>query len=59
MNRKKACKLNQITETSTLASNLGYLALPRTFFFMGAKLFIWTPLMRNEVVLKMKLVWAM
>ena len=46
-----------IRDYSTPASNLGYLAPPRTFF-MGAKLFIGTPWMGNEGVLK-KLVWAM
>ena len=35
----------------TTASNLGYLAPPGQFF-MGAKLFIGTPWMRNEGVLK-------
>ena len=43
----------------TPASNLGYLAPPPGQFFMGAKLFIGTPWMRNEGVLKKKLVWAM
>ena len=37
--------------THTPASDLGYLASPRTFF-MGAKLFIGTPYMGNEGVLK-------
>ena len=40
------------------ASNLGYLAPPGQFF-MGAKLFIGTPWMGNEGVLKKILVWAM
>ena len=46
--------------TSTPSSNLGYRAPPPPpgQFFMGAKLFIGTHWMRNEVVLK-KLVWAM
>ena len=39
----------------TPASNLGYLAPPGQFF-MGAKLFIGTPWMGNESVLKKKLV---
>ena len=43
----------------TPASNLGYLAPPPGQFFMGAKLFIGTPWMRNEGVLKKNLVWAM
>ena len=46
-----------ISEFFTLASNIGYLALPGQFF-MGAKLFIGTPWMGNEGVLKI-LVWAM
>ena len=45
--------------TNTPASNLGYLAPPPGQFFMGAKLFIGTPWMGNEGVLKKKLVWAM
>ena len=36
---------------NTPASNLGYLAPPGQFF-IGAKLFIETPCMRKEVVLK-------
>ena len=44
-------------QCNTPASNLGYLA-PQRQFLMGAKLFIGTPWMRNEGVLK-KLVWAM
>ena len=44
---------------STPASNLGYLAPPPGQFFMGAKLFIGTPWMGNEGVLKKILVWAM
>ena len=46
---------------STPASNLGYLAPPPPpgQFFMGAKLFIGTPWMGNEGVLKKNLVWAM
>ena len=36
----------------TPASNLGYLAPPPGQFFMGAKLFIGTPWMGNEGVLK-------
>ena len=43
----------------TPASNLGYLAPPPGQFFMGAKLFIGTPWMGNEGVLKKILVWAM
>ena len=45
----------------TPASNLGYLAPPPPpgQFFMGAKLFIGTPWMGNEGVLKKNLVWAM
>ena len=44
----------------TPASNLGYLAPPAPGqFFMGAKLFIGTPWMGNEGVLKKNLVWAM
>ena len=43
----------------TPASNLGYLATPPGQFFMGAKLFIGTPWMGNEGVLKKILVWAM
>ena len=45
--------------SSTPASNLGYLASPPGQFFMGAKLFIGTPWMGNEGVLKKILVWAM
>ena len=45
--------------TLTPASNLGYLAPPPGQFFMGAKLFIGTPWMGNEGVLKKILVWAM
>ena len=45
--------------TITPASNLGYLAPPPGQFFMGAKLFIGTPWMGNEGVLKKILVWAM
>ena len=45
--------------TGTPASNLGYLAPPPGQFFMGAKLFIGTPWMGNEGVLKKILVWAM
>ena len=45
--------------TDTPASNLGYLAPPPGQFFMGAKLFIGTPWMGNEGVLKKILVWAM
>ena len=45
--------------TYTPASNLGYLAPPPGQFFMGAKLFIGTPWMGNEGVLKKILVWAM
>ena len=47
------------TGPSTPASNLGYLAPPPGQFFMGAKLFIGTPWMGNEGVLKKNLVWAM
>ena len=43
----------------TPASNLGYLAPPPGQFFMGTKLFIGTPWMGNEGVLKKNLVWAM
>ena len=46
------------TDPYTPASNLGYLAPPGQFF-MGAKLFIGTPWMGNEGVLKKNLVWAM
>ena len=42
----------------TPASNLGHLAPPGQFF-MGAKLFIGTPLMRNEGILQKILVMAM
>ena len=45
-------------EAFTPASNLGYLAPPGQFF-MGAKLFIGTPWIGNEGVLKKILVWAM
>ena len=45
--------------SNTPASNLGYLAPPPGQFFMGAKLFIGTPWMGNEGVLKKILVWAM
>ena len=41
----------------TQASNLGYLAPPGQLF-MGAKLAIGTPWMRNDGVLK-NLIWAM
>ena len=50
------CKYKVIPYTP--ASNLGYLAPPGQFF-MGGKLFIGTPWMRNEGVLKNFLVWAM
>ena len=53
----KVCKL--IVFPITPASNLGYLAPPPGQFFMGAKLFIGTPWMGNEGVLKKILVWAM
>ena len=43
----------------TPASNLGYLAPLPGQFFMDAKLFIGTPWMGNEGVLKKILVWAM
>ena len=43
----------------TPASNLGYPAPPPGQFFMGAKLFIGTPWMGNEGVLKKIMVWAM
>ena len=43
----------------TPASNFGYLAPPPGQFFIGAKLFIGTPWMGNEGVLKKILVWAM
>ena len=46
-------------QRNTPASNLGYLAPPPGQFFMGAKLFIGTPWMGNEGVLKKILVWAM
>ena len=46
-------------KSNTPASNLGYLAPPPGQFFMGAKLFIGTPWMGNEGVLKKNLVWAM
>ena len=49
----------KILTTSTPASNLGYLAPLPGQFFMGAKLFIGTPWMRNKGVLKKILVWAM
>ena len=48
-----------VMKSSTPASNLGYLAFPPGQFFMGAKLFIGTPWMGNEGVLKKNLVWAM
>ena len=51
--------LNRCTICITPASNLGYLAPPPGQFFMGAKLFIGTPWMGNEGVLKKILVWAM
>ena len=44
---------------NTPASNLGYLAPPPGQFFIGAKLFIGTPWMGKEGVLKKILVWAM
>ena len=47
-----------LSKANTPASNLGYLAPPRTIL-MGAKLFIGTPWMGNEGVLKKILVWAM
>ena len=50
---------DNFTFDNTPASNLGYLAPPPGQFFMGAKLFIGTPWMRNEGVLKKILVWAM
>ena len=48
-------------KSDTPASNLGYLAPPTPpgQFFMGAKLFIGTPRMGNEGVLKNIMVWAM
>ena len=45
--------MHQWSFSSTPASNLGYLAPPGQFF-MGAKLFIGTPWMGNEGVLKKK-----
>ena len=48
-----------VDKPDTPASNLGYLAPPPGQFFMGAKLFIGTPWMGNEGVLKKILVWAM
>ena len=53
-NKKKICG-----QYITPASNLGYLAPPPGQFFMGVKLFIGTPWMGNEGVLKKILVWAM
>ena len=50
---------NFYRNTYTPASNLGYPAPPPGQFFMGAKLFIGTPWMGNEGVLKKILVWAM
>ena len=50
-------KKNNLGTNFTPASNFGYLATPRQFF-MGAKLFIGTPRMRNKGVLK-KMVWNM
>ena len=52
-------KNKSIRQAITPASNLGYLAPPPGQFFMGAKLFIGTPWMGNEGVLKKILVWAM
>ena len=49
----------KFSHANTPASNLGYLAPPPGQFFMGAKLFIGTPRMGNEGVLKKFLVWAM
>ena len=51
-------QLNKANTSDTPAFNLGYLAPPGQFF-MGAKLFIGTPWMENEGVLKKNLVWAM
>ena len=51
--------LTWVDMCNTPASNLGYLAPPPGQFFMGAKLFIGTPWMGNEGVLKKILVWAM
>ena len=56
MSHKKDTRLIRV---NTPASNLGYLASPPGQFFMGAKLFIGTPWMGNEGVLKKNLVWAM
>ena len=50
-------RLGKTRHHFTPASNLGYLAPPGQFF-MGAKLFIGTPWMGNEGVLKKILVWA-
>ena len=46
-------RINEYTSTCcyTPASSLGYLASPGQFF-MGVKLFIGTPLIRNKVILK-------
>ena len=52
-------RVHRLTCAYTPASNLGYLAPPPGQFFMGAKLFIGTPWMGNEGVLKKILVWAM
>ena len=49
----------EFRKSNTPASNLGYLAPPPGQFFIGAKLFIGTPWMGNEGVLKKILVWAM
>ena len=59
--RRTTCLRDQCYDVGchTPASNLGYLAPPPGQFFMGAKLFIGTPWMGNEGVLKKILVWAM
>ena len=51
--------LKKVPKSYTPASNLGYLAPPPGQLFMGAKMFIGTPWMGNEGVLKKILVWAM
>ena len=55
----RRCNNKIEVNANTPASNLGYLAPPPGQFFMGAKLFIGTPWMGNEGVLKKNLVWAM
>ena len=59
LDKGEMTKNESLSKTHTPASNLGYLAPPPGQFFMGAKLFIGTPWMGNEGVLKKILVWAM